>query len=79
VTLQKYVSHPTLVCLLFSNPTHKTKIGTANWWEITNSKPPGPIKLSSQSTARPKYVLGFAVAFSSLSKLCKYAGPKPLW
>ncbi len=33
----------------FSNPTHKTEIGTASTWEITNSKPLGPIKLSTQS------------------------------
>ncbi len=35
---------------LFSNPTHKTETGTASkyTWETTNSKPLGPIKLSSQ-------------------------------
>jgi hypothetical protein len=37
--------------LLFPHPTHKTKTGTTNKWETTNSNPPGPIKLSSQSTA----------------------------
>ncbi len=36
--------------LLFFNSTHKTKTGTANRWETTNSDPPRPIKLSSQST-----------------------------
>jgi hypothetical protein len=33
--------------LLFSNATHKT--GTANRWEITNSKPLGPVIIISQS------------------------------
>jgi hypothetical protein len=28
--------------------THKTKTGTSNRWETTNSNSPGPIKLSSQ-------------------------------
>ncbi len=32
-----------------SNPTHKTKTGTANSWETTTSNPIGLIKLSSQS------------------------------
>jgi hypothetical protein len=38
-TVQKY--------LLFSDP------GTADRWETTNSKPPVPINLSSQSDVRP--------------------------
>jgi hypothetical protein len=33
-----------LVTNFFSNPTHKTKIGTASMWDITNSNPVGPIK-----------------------------------
>jgi len=40
--------HLCLVC--FSNPTHKTKTGTANNRETTNSTPPGAMKLSSKST-----------------------------
>ncbi len=36
--------------LLFPNPTHKTKTGTANRWKTTNSNSPGSIKLSSQPT-----------------------------
>jgi hypothetical protein len=40
VTLQKYFLHLSLV---ISNPTHKTKTGTANRWETTNSKPSGQI------------------------------------
>jgi hypothetical protein len=41
-----------LLHLLFSNPTHKTKIGIANRWETTNTNRPRPIELCSQSTAR---------------------------
>jgi hypothetical protein len=37
-----------LLLLLFSNPTRKTKIETANRWETTNSKPPGPIIMANQ-------------------------------
>jgi hypothetical protein len=49
----KFISHlQVLIYLLFFNPTHETKIGIANRWEMTNSDPPRrPIKLSSQSTA----------------------------
>jgi hypothetical protein len=54
LTLQKHFSHPDLVIYLFPNPTHKTKTGTASRWETTNSNLPGPIKLSSQSTAGVK-------------------------
>jgi hypothetical protein len=35
--------------LLFSKSTHKTKIGTTNRWEITNSNPPGPIIMIGES------------------------------
>jgi hypothetical protein len=34
----------------FSNHCHKTKIGTANWWETTDSNPLQPVKLCSQLT-----------------------------
>jgi hypothetical protein len=61
--------------LLFLNPIHKTKIGIANRWKTSNSNPVGPIKLSSQSKQQ---VLGQSlVPFTSLSKLCKNAWPKP--
>jgi hypothetical protein len=33
----------------FSNFTHKTEIGTANWWRTTNCNPYRPITLSSES------------------------------
>jgi len=35
--------------LLFSNPTHKTKIGTANMWEIISCKTPGAVIMIGQS------------------------------
>jgi hypothetical protein len=31
---RKYFWHPSLVILLFCNPTHKTETGTANMWEL---------------------------------------------
>jgi hypothetical protein len=37
--------------LLFPTPPVKSKTGTANRWETSNKNSPGPIKLSSQSTA----------------------------
>jgi hypothetical protein len=55
--------------LLFPHPTHKTKTGTTNEWQTTNSNPPRPIKLSSQLQA-----LGFAVSITSLSIRCKILG-----
>jgi hypothetical protein len=61
VALQKYFSHPSLFISFFSNATHKTKTGTANRWETTNSNYLGNEQL----------VLGFAVPFTSLSILCK--------
>jgi hypothetical protein len=34
-SLQKYLSHPSLVVyFFFPNPTHKTERGTANRWEL---------------------------------------------
>jgi hypothetical protein len=61
---------------------------TANWWEATNSKPPGPIIMIGQSEIKQgtavrshsflAYV-GFAVPCTSLSKLLKNAGPKPFY
>ncbi len=74
--------------LPFSNPTHKNKTGTANRWETTNSKPPGPIIMIGQSqTGNGSQIifislfvwqgLDFAMPFTSLSKLCKNVGPKP--
>jgi hypothetical protein len=51
MTLQNYFSHPSFSYLLHSDRTHTTETETANRWETTNSNPPGPMKLSTQSTA----------------------------
>jgi hypothetical protein len=70
VTLQKYFSQPSLVIYFFSNPTHKTKIGIARMSETNNSNPPGPIKLSSQSTTTAVRFLGaFLPASTSCAKI----------
>ncbi len=42
MALQKYFTSK-FSYLIISNPTHKTKTGTANRWETTNSKALGPI------------------------------------
>jgi hypothetical protein len=71
--------------LLFSNPTHKTKSGTANRWETTNSNPPGLIIMIGKSETRSNsqiifitlFSLGFAMRFARLGKLWKNAVPKP--
>jgi hypothetical protein len=49
VTQQKVFFPSKFSYLLFCNPTHKTKTGTANRWGSTNSKPPGPIIMMGQS------------------------------
>ncbi len=46
--------------LHFSNPTHKTKTGTSNRWQMTNSKPPGPTIMIGES------IYGAAVTLYSL-------------
>jgi hypothetical protein len=38
--------------VFFPKPTQKTKIGTANRWEMTNCSPPGAIKLPSRTNSR---------------------------
>jgi len=48
-TLQKKILTSKFSYLLFSNPTHKTKTGTANRWESTNSNLPRPIIMNGQS------------------------------
>jgi hypothetical protein len=64
--------------LLFSNPAHKTKTGTANRWETTNSNPTGPIVMICKSDHN-YYTLLFRLccAFCHLSKLWENAVPKP--
>jgi hypothetical protein len=51
--------------LLFSNPAHKTKTGTASRWETTNSNP----ARQSNYLANQQEVFGFAVPFTSFRKL----------
>ncbi len=45
----KNISHIEVYFFKLSNPTRKTKTGTANWWETTNSKSPAAIILVHQS------------------------------
>jgi hypothetical protein len=67
----------------------KTKTGTANRWETTNSKALGQIVMIGQSETGSNSqnhiyqsliwkVIGFVVPFTSLSKLSTNAGPKPI-
>jgi hypothetical protein len=73
--------------LLVSIPTHKTKTRTANRWKTTNSKAPGPIIMIGQSETGSRvgtYLLHSSQAgvrlrcsFTSLSKGCRNAWPKP--
>jgi hypothetical protein len=71
MTLQKYISHPSLVLYLFPNPTHKTETRTANMWGTlliaTHLMIQSNVYLVQSAAAG---VLGFGVPFtSSLSKL----------
>jgi hypothetical protein len=74
VTLPKHFSHPSLVFFVFLNPTHKTKTGTENEWETTDSNPLGAIKLSSQSTVGVRLC---CMLFTTSANCAKNAGPKP--
>jgi hypothetical protein len=52
VSLQKYVSHPSLVIYFFTTPPIKLKLGQQTGkWGTTNSKPLGPIIMMSRSEA----------------------------
>jgi hypothetical protein len=45
-------SHPSSAVFFFATSpikSNQTETGTVNWWEITNSKPPGPIIMMGQS------------------------------
>ncbi len=88
VTLQRYFSHSSFSYLPFSNPTHKTKTGTANRWESTNTKPPEPIIIIGQSKTGSSSQIIFICTLLSRSQALqclslasaqssKYAGPKP--
>ncbi len=50
--------------LLFSKPSHKTKIGTANRWETTNSRALGPIIMIGQSETGSSSQIIFITHFS---------------
>jgi hypothetical protein len=57
--------------ILFPNPTHKDKTRTTNRWEILLTE----TRLDQSNTlANQQQVLGCAVPFTSLSKLCKMLG-----
>jgi hypothetical protein len=54
VTLQKCLFFTSkFSCTLICNPTHKTETRRANRWGTTNSKPPGPIIMSSTLFEHP--------------------------
>ncbi len=61
----KTISHILVSSILFHNLTHKTKTGTANSWETTNSKPPGPIIVIGQSETMSSYHIISIILFSS--------------
>jgi hypothetical protein len=54
---------------LFPTPPIKSKTGTANRWETSNKNSPGPIKLSSQSTAGVRLCCSFLPASASHRKM----------
>jgi hypothetical protein len=64
VTVEKHFSDPSLVIYFFSNPTHKTKTGTANRWETTNNKP--PLVNQKQGTTLRSYLLHSSLAGAQL-------------
>jgi hypothetical protein len=57
----KIISH--IQVFFFSNPTHQTKIGTANMWKTTNSKPHGPVIMIGQSKTRSNNHIVFIFLF----------------
>jgi hypothetical protein len=71
VTLQKYFLHSSSVLFFFFIPTHKIKTGTANRWETTNSKPPGPITTIGRSETQGAAVRAYLLHSSLASvRLC---------
>ncbi len=65
-TLQKYISHPGLVMYSsFATPPMKTKTGTANRWQTTDSKPPGPGIMMGQSETLSSSHIIFITLFSA--------------
>ncbi len=65
VHMQKYSSHSSLIMYFFPTPFHKTKTGSANWWETSNSKPPGLIIMIGQSGTGSCSQITFITLFSS--------------
>jgi len=63
----------------FSNLTHKTKIGTAYWLETTSTDPPGPIKLSSQSTVGVRLCSAFYQPPQTVHNLRSKHFAQPKW
>jgi hypothetical protein len=72
---------------LFSNPTHKTKIGTANRWDTTNNKPAGRLLLMVSQKEGPavrSYLLHSSLAgvrvcgaLYQSQQMYKNVGPNP--
>ncbi len=56
----------------FSNPTHKTKTGTANRWETANSKSPGAIIMISQWERKQGPAVRSYLLYSSLASVRLY-------
>jgi len=74
ITLQKYFSHPSFSYLpLFPSPPIKLKPGL----QIGGRLVIATHLDQSNHLANQEQVLGFAVPFTSLCKLCNSAGQKP--
>jgi len=80
VTLQKYFSHPSLVIYFFATPHLRLKQRLEIGERLPNQLDQSETGSSSQIIfiyTLLRQVHSFDVHFTSLSKLCKYAGPKP--
>jgi hypothetical protein len=73
MTLQKYFSHPSLVIYFFPTPPVKLKLGLQIGERLLLAS---QLDQSNHLTNQQQ-VFNLAVLFSSLSKLCQNAGPKP--
>jgi len=63
--------------LLFCNPTHKTKTGTANRWEATSSKPPGPVIMMGQSeSVSTSQIIFITLFFGGAHSCCALHQPQ---
>jgi hypothetical protein len=90
VTLQKKISHPSLVIYVFSTPPKKTETGIANRWGTNNSKPLGLINMMGHSDTLSSsnhviFIILFsagamlAAPFTSHGELCNYAELKTIF